>query len=83
MLTLSKDLFTKFIYVSMLRLRNCESSQKQEKFAEIVAITECSLIITDLQNKESRKQPFRKNLPVKLVDGRMSVKEGKVFSYLI
>ena len=83
MLTLSKDLFTKFIYVSMLRLRNCESSQKQEKFAEIVAITECSLIITDLQNKESRKQPFRKNLPVKLVDGRMSVKEEKVFSYLI
>ena len=83
MLTLSKDLFTKFIYVSMLRLRNCESSQKQEKFAEIVAITECSLIITDLQNKESRKQPFRKNLPVKLADGRMSVKEEKVFSYLI
>ena len=83
MLTLSKDLFTKFIYVSMLRLRNCESSQKQEKFAEIIAITECSLIITDLQNKESRKQPFRKNLPVKLVDGRMSVKEEKVFSYLI
>ena len=67
----------------MLHLRNCESSQKQEKFAEIVAITECSLIITDLQNKESRKQPFRKNLPVKLVDGRMSVKEEKVFSYLI
>ena len=36
------------------------------------------LIVTDLQNKESKKQLFRKNL-IKLVDGRMSIKEESFF----
>ena len=61
-------------------------TKTKKKFAEIVAerylFAERYLIITYLiQNKESKKQLFRIYLPVKLVDGRMSIKKEEVSSY--
>ena len=35
------------------------------------------------KNKESKKQLFRIYLPVKLVDGKMSMKKEEISSYLI
>ena len=43
----------------------------KSKFVEIVAVAECYLI----RNHVKKKQPFQKCLPVKLADGRMSVKK--------
>ena len=45
-------------------------------FVEIVAVAEHSFIIAHVKNEESKKQPFQIYFPVKLADGRMSVKKG-------
>ena len=64
--------------VALVQLRVITKTKK--KFVEIV--TERYLIITYLiQNKKSKKQLFRIYLPVKLVDGRMSIKKEEVSSY--
>ena len=41
----------------------------RSKFVEIIAAGECYLITTHVKNKESKKQPFRICLSVKLADG--------------
>ena len=55
---------------------------KTKKFVAIVTVCRVSLdynlVIT---NKESKKQLFRIYLPVKLADGKMSIKKEKVPSY--
>ena len=51
----------------------------RNKFFEIVAVAECYLISNHVKNKESKKQPFQICLPVKLADGRMSMKKEKRF----
>ena len=53
----------------------------ENKFAETVAVAECYLITNHV--KISKKQPFWICLPVKLADGRMSVKKEKISSHLI
>ena len=50
-------------------------------FVEIVAVAECYLYKNHV--KISKKQPFRICLPVKLADGRRSVKMEKNYSHLI
>ena len=59
----------------ILRTRN--------KFVETVAFAECYLITNHVKIKESKKQPFQIYVPVKLVDGRMSMKKEKKSSYVI
>ena len=49
----------------------------RNKFVEIVAVEEHCSIMAHVKNKESKKQPFRIRFPVKLADGRISVKKGK------
>ena len=49
-------------------------------FVEIVAVAECYVIINHVISK---KQRFRICLPVKLADGRMSVKKEKNYSHLV
>ena len=56
---------------------------RRNKFAEIVAVAECHLITNHVKNKESKKQPFRICVPVKLADGKMSIKKEKNYSYLM
>ena len=72
--------------LSMFRYCVCavrSHHKKRNNFIELVAVEECYLIITYVKNKESKKQSFRICLPVKLADGRMSIKKEKVYSYLI
>ena len=45
------------------------------KFVEIVAVAERYFIIAHSKNKELKKQPFQICFPVKLADGRMSIKK--------
>ena len=49
----------------------------RNRFDEIVAVAECYLISNHVKNKESKKQPFQICFPVKLADGRMSMKKEK------
>ena len=51
----------------------------RNRFDEIVAVAECYLISNHAKNEESNKQPFQICLPVKLVDGRMSMKKEQKF----
>ena len=51
----------------------------RNRLDEIVAVAECYLISNHVKNKESKKQPFQICLPVKLADGRMSMKKEKKF----
>ena len=50
-------------------------SKIRNKFVKIVA--ERFFVIAHVKNKDTKKQPFWLCLPVKLADGRMSVKKGK------
>ena len=64
----------------MLRYCVCAiTSHPENKFDEIVAVAERYLISNHVKNKESKKQPFQICLPVKLADGRMSMKKEKKF----
>ena len=47
----------------------------RNRFIEIVAVAKCYLIMTHAKNTESKKQPFRICLPVKLADERMTIKK--------
>ena len=58
-------------------------SRTRKKFVEIVVVAECYLLTNHVKNKESRKQSFQICFPVKLTDGRISVKKEKNSSYLI
>ena len=49
----------------------------RNRLDEIVGVAECYLISNHVKNKESKKQPFQICLPVKLADGRMSMKKEK------
>ena len=49
--------------------------------AERVVAAEGFFIISHVKNKESMKQPFRICLPVKLADGRISIKNEEISSY--
>ena len=49
------------------------------KFSEIVVVAECYVITNQVKNEESNKQLFQICLPVKLVEGRMSMKKEKKF----
>ena len=55
----------------------------KNKFVEIVSVAECYVIANHIKSNLSKKQPFRICLPVKLADGRMSVKKKKKYSHLI
>ena len=50
---------------------------------EAVAVTEGSLIITDVQNKRSKKQLLQIYPPVKLANKKMSIKKEKNSPLLI
>ena len=79
MLTLSKNFFTSFFHISRLakkKKKQKRSLLKQQLFPRRYLIT-----IYVLQNKESKKQLFRVYLPVKLVYGKTSIKQGKISSY--
>ena len=52
-------------------------------FIEIVAVGEHYFIIAHVKNNESKKQPLRICLLVKIAEWRMSIKQGKKCSYLI
>ena len=54
----------------------------RNKFVEIVTVAGPYFIIAHLKNEESKKQPFRICLPVKLADGRILKKRGKITSHL-
>ena len=55
-----------------------------KKIVEIVSASEFYLIINPLKkNKESKKQLFRLYLPVKLAEGKMSMKKEKNSSNII
>ena len=58
-------------------------SRTRNKFIETVAVAERYLITNHVKTKESKKQPFRIHLPVKLDDGRMPMKKEKNYSYQI
>ena len=49
----------------------------RKKFVERVVVAERYFIISNVKNKESEKQPFRICLPVKLAEGRISIKMKK------
>ena len=51
----------------------------KNRFVEILAVWECYLITNHVKNL--KKQPFRIWLPVKLTDGRISVKKEKNYSH--
>ena len=55
----------------------------RNKFVERVALAERYLIITHVKYKESEKQPMRVYLPVKLADGRISIRKEETSSYLV
>ena len=55
----------------------------RNKFVEIVAVAECYLIRKHVKKKESKKQPFRICVSVKLADGKMSMKKENNSSYII
>ena len=48
------------------------------KFVEIVAVAERHFIAAHIKNKQTKKQPFRICLTVKLADGRISMKKEKI-----
>ena len=54
----------------------------RNKFVEIVAVAERYLIPNHVWNKESKKKPFKIFLPVKLADGRMSMKKENYNIYI-
>ena len=56
---------------------------RTNKIVEIAAASECYLIINLLKNKESKKQLFRIYLPIKLAEGKISMKKEKNSSKLI
>ena len=62
--------FVQFIVIS--RINN--------KLVEIVAVAECYLIVNHVK-KYQRTDIFRICLPVKLADGRISVKKEKNYSH--
>ena len=45
----------------------------------MVAVADGYLIVTDAQNKESKKQLFRIYLPVRLPDGKLLIERKKRF----
>ena len=47
-----------------------------------MAVAERNFVIAHVKIKESKKQPFWIRLHVKLADVSMSVKKGKIYSYL-
>ena len=51
----------------------------RNRFDEIVTVSECYLISNHVKNKESKKQLFQICLPMKLADGRMSMKKEQKF----
>ena len=55
----------------------------RNKSVEIVAFAGCYLIINNVKNKESMKQPFQICFPLKLADRRMPMKKDKNSSSLI
>ena len=65
--TLLKHSFTAFVQA------------KKETSVEMVAVADGYLIVTDAQNKESKKQPFRIYLPVRLPDGKLLIERKKRF----
>ena len=82
-LTVPRDFFATFVPVSILgvsilfRYQLGVMPRTRNKFVEIVATAECYLIITYVKkNKESKKQPFRICLPVKLAMKNIN-EEGK------
>ena len=75
-LTLRKDFFTTFAHISILCLRNQESSQEQGISLLIVAASESYLIINS-----GIKAAAVPNMPsVKVADGGMSIKKEKISS---
>ena len=53
-------------------------TRTSNKIVEIVVTSECYLIINPLKNKKSKNYHFRIHLPVKLADGKMSMKKEKI-----
>ena len=49
----------------------------RNKFVERLVFTDCYFIISHVKNKESKKQPFQICFPVKLAEGRISIKKKK------
>ena len=81
--TLRKDSFTTFANVSILCFAPLGVMPRTNTIVEIAAASECYLIINLLKNKESKKQLFRIYLPIKLAEGKISMKKEKNSSKLI
>ena len=66
-----RDLFKNFahIYFDIMFAQLGVVPKTRSKFVEIMAAGKCYLITTHVKNKESKKQPFRICLSVKLADG--------------
>ena len=58
-------------------------TRTRKKFAEIVNVAERYLFIQHARNKETKKYPLRIYVPVKLADGKISMKKEKISLYLI
>ena len=53
------------------------NARTRDNFFEKVAVAKPYLIITNVQNKKSKKQLFQIYLPVKLTYGTISIRKGK------
>ena len=58
-------------------------TRTSNKFPEVVAVSECYLIITHVKNKEIKKQRLRIHLSIKLAIGKMSIEQKSISSHLI
>ena len=58
-------------------------TRTSNKFPEVVAVSECYLIITHVKNKEIKKQRLRIYLSIKLAIGKMSIEQKSISSHLI
>ena len=77
-LTLSKNFFAFFFHITRL----AKQKKKRRSLLKQQPLAQCYLIMVYvLQIKESKKQLFRIYLPVELVYGKMSIKQGKFSSY--
>ena len=77
-LTLPRDFFRTFVHVSILCFTQLGVIPRaKNKIFETVVVAERCSVRTHVKSKESKNQLFLTNLPVKLANGRMSIKKGK------
>ena len=58
-------------------------TRTSNKFLVVVAVAECYLITTHVKSKETKKQPLRIHLSIKLAIGKMPIEQKSIPSHLI